>query len=481
MTPAERRVLDELRKGGTNAEIAVRLGIGPETVKTHVSNMLAKLDLGDRRDLAAWREEDALRHHWLLAPLLLRPLVLVGAVAGVALLVVVVLLLLSLVGGDGSGGLSVNGVGEVRGPVAVFVVENPVEHGGSSNGSDFRYVAAALDLETGKDWVVADLEPEVGWGIHEAHDQVALVRDRLLIWTDEAIRLVTLDGQREVVPFQSTVSISSVAVSPDGSKVALSLNAIDEADSIVVLDLPSGSEVLRVASDAPAIDVLPGFRTPREVLGVERWSRDGTALSARFHVSASRNLHVILTLDGEVHVLIEEMGEMATFSADLRYAISHSRQRAERGFDSLAVTELSTGRTVLELKAGEGQLLQHIAGPLGGRFFYATLALEYLDEVFPDAPGFRGNLIDLSALEESVVLHEVELATGDMAVVSNDDQDVGEFLLLEVGRGESPVWLGGCFDDVAELEACHALEQEAWESKIPPGGRRQLVGFIWLD
>ena len=34
LTPAERRVLDALREGGTNADIAERLGIGAETVKT---------------------------------------------------------------------------------------------------------------------------------------------------------------------------------------------------------------------------------------------------------------------------------------------------------------------------------------------------------------------------------------------------------------------------------------------------------------
>ena len=55
LTPAEWRVLDELREGGTNAEIAVRLGLSPDTVKYHISNMLSKLGLEDRRQLAAWR------------------------------------------------------------------------------------------------------------------------------------------------------------------------------------------------------------------------------------------------------------------------------------------------------------------------------------------------------------------------------------------------------------------------------------------
>lgn len=55
LTPAEWRVLGEVRTGATNAEIAVRLGISVSAVKYHVGNMLAKLNLEDRHQLAAWR------------------------------------------------------------------------------------------------------------------------------------------------------------------------------------------------------------------------------------------------------------------------------------------------------------------------------------------------------------------------------------------------------------------------------------------
>ncbi len=83
-------MLEELRKGGTNAEIAIRIGIGPETVKTHISNMLAKLEMEDRHELAAWREEDEprrLRWLWLLAPVPGKPLaVRLGQVAEARLL-----------------------------------------------------------------------------------------------------------------------------------------------------------------------------------------------------------------------------------------------------------------------------------------------------------------------------------------------------------------------------------------------------------
>lgn len=57
LTPAEWRVLEALREGGTNAEIGERLGITADGVKFHISNMLSKLGVRNRRELAAWRPD----------------------------------------------------------------------------------------------------------------------------------------------------------------------------------------------------------------------------------------------------------------------------------------------------------------------------------------------------------------------------------------------------------------------------------------
>ena len=71
LTPAEWRVIDEVRTGATNAEIAVRLGLSITTIKFHIRNIRAKLELDDRADLAAWRREAEPKttgRRWLLAP-----------------------------------------------------------------------------------------------------------------------------------------------------------------------------------------------------------------------------------------------------------------------------------------------------------------------------------------------------------------------------------------------------------------------------
>lgn len=54
LTPREREVLTFMLKNKSNSEIGKELAISVATVKTHVSNILHKLELRDRRDLELW-------------------------------------------------------------------------------------------------------------------------------------------------------------------------------------------------------------------------------------------------------------------------------------------------------------------------------------------------------------------------------------------------------------------------------------------
>ena len=57
LSQREREVLALMAEGLSNHNIAEKLGIGEKTVKTHVSNVLAKLDVADRTQAAvfAWK------------------------------------------------------------------------------------------------------------------------------------------------------------------------------------------------------------------------------------------------------------------------------------------------------------------------------------------------------------------------------------------------------------------------------------------
>jgi DNA-binding NarL/FixJ family response regulator len=52
LTPREAEVLELLQDGATNAQIAHRLSIGVETVRTHARNIYRKLGIASRRELA---------------------------------------------------------------------------------------------------------------------------------------------------------------------------------------------------------------------------------------------------------------------------------------------------------------------------------------------------------------------------------------------------------------------------------------------
>src|SRR6266508_2296056 len=57
LSPREREVVTLITRGLTNRQIADALVIGERTVHTHVANVMAKLELSSRTQIAAWGVE----------------------------------------------------------------------------------------------------------------------------------------------------------------------------------------------------------------------------------------------------------------------------------------------------------------------------------------------------------------------------------------------------------------------------------------
>ena len=57
-TPREREVVDLISEGASNKKIAGQLHISPHTVKSHVRNIMEKLELHTRLEIAAWVHAD---------------------------------------------------------------------------------------------------------------------------------------------------------------------------------------------------------------------------------------------------------------------------------------------------------------------------------------------------------------------------------------------------------------------------------------
>jgi DNA-binding CsgD family transcriptional regulator len=57
LTPRQFEVLEHIREGRSNPEIAEQLGISRDAVKFHVSEIITRLGVRDRREAARWHEQ----------------------------------------------------------------------------------------------------------------------------------------------------------------------------------------------------------------------------------------------------------------------------------------------------------------------------------------------------------------------------------------------------------------------------------------
>jgi DNA-binding CsgD family transcriptional regulator len=320
LTPAEERVLAGVRDGLTNGEIAVRLGISLDGVKFHVSNMLGKLQLESRDELARWKapREGVLRRAWGGVPLLAK---LVAGAGGVAVVGVVVAAILA---GDGRAKPAAPPVGPLEDGLVSVALDGTGGNGYSLRmaiSGDGRFVAFesnASNLVQGDSNGVMDV----------------FVRDRML-GTTVRVSVTTAGNEANAIS-------RAPAISRDGRYVAFESMASNLVQGVAIPDDEALAQ-LSPEERAPYTTTVPG-RAP----AIPSVSPALHSNIYRHDMQSGKTEIVSVALDGRAGLL----GSGApALSADGRYV----------AFDSIA-PNLVTGDT----NTGKGGLMGDIALLQGG-------------------------------------------------------------------------------------------------------------------
>ncbi len=318
LTPREQEVLALVRDGLKNEQIAQRLGISIDGAKYHVSEMLSKLYLENRADLALWRPE-APTPRWVaaFAPLLfwrhvrldwLSPVVAGALVLGVAAGIGVLVWALIVTNGDGDGagaalalpaGDRLAYVG-VDGNLWLLEGDGPAQRltdlGAVSRlrwSPDGRYVLFLNDDAKPADPPAVGWEPEYSLWLHDvASGEQTLVAegvvsaewsprsDRIAYWTAGTIRLpdgtegstaygrwwlYEVDSGKRTAPLPDDFEVVDLAWSPDGQTLALARYVEP------VFQGPDENPVARLSPDSTIwlLDVSSTGRQPERIIARE--------------------------------------------------------------------------------------------------------------------------------------------------------------------------------------------------------------------
>jgi DNA-binding CsgD family transcriptional regulator len=272
LTPAEWRVLDHVREGRANAEIAVRLGVSVNTVRTHVSSMLAKLELPDRHALAQWDGQPKRRFAWAppLSPIALgvsfiRGATIAGGAAAAAAVVIAVVLASS--GGSEHSRTSML----VRSDSQLIGIDPVTAAPLASLNVDASASRFAGPGSGGLFWITdfpSELETEI-WVIDGA--RIGLRSAGLDADEDGVIQRWTLPPPDSTSPLPVPfVTVRSVTPSPDGRTAYVFRRPIGAASSEELWKLEVGTDqpvLLTTALETRPLHVSPSGRLFIERVG----------------------------------------------------------------------------------------------------------------------------------------------------------------------------------------------------------------------
>ncbi len=245
----------------------------------------------------------------------------------------------------------------VSGPLLVFYEVLEVDRSRPPWGRTETRLVYVYDLSADRYWVAFDYPHTVlGSGLERSAVQVA--GESLVVWAEDEVRRVSLEGETESVLFEYD-QISWLEVSPDGTKVAIVYGVNPSGGTrhaaVLVVDIATGQELLDTGRRFDPISVGSSGDLR------QRWHGDGTALLVE-----ERRRPGLLRLDGTFDVLPEDWH----VSPDLRYAlrvgeavgaISLNPHHSRSVWASLDVLDVETGDVLWTVHAQDGGgLYQHL-------------------------------------------------------------------------------------------------------------------------
>jgi DNA-binding CsgD family transcriptional regulator len=416
LTPREQEVLQLLREGLTNQQIADRLGITLYGARYHVSEILSKLGVASREEAAVWHPEAASRF-WGLAGSLHRLTAstwfkaAAGAAIGVAAVAIVLL------------ALGVVAMGHRRSNDTADTLVTPTP-------TDIPEATSTVSpdaLPVGPLVVALEGNPQDQLLIYDAGTSRTLVditlpgadsytgdarAGKVLVASRKAVSEVDYDGSMHEVFTESRedYGVAGAVISPDGKTAAIAVQhslapdtppTPDDGDYLLFLDLATGKEVSRITKPVQPEpgSVFDGYNSQFQWL---TWRNDGTGVVVAGATGSERpGGWATLYLDGRV-VRFDNLG-YAAIAPDGRVAAEGQAITGcmSIGMGTLSIFDLSSLTPVVSVSATDDSVLTAWAwSPDSAELIVAESPLvesEYADGLCPDFRQRRYRLLDIAS------------------------------------------------------------------------------------
>ena len=272
-------------------------------------------------------------------------------------------------------------------------------------------LAIAYDEGTGRSWALHRRERDAYCSPPQA------ANGGLVTCSESEVLYIAADGQtKTLVP---AAIYPTYRVSPDGQMVAVEINS-----DVFVLSIPSGDEILRVASAS----TYEAFARPGQERysgyvwlapwGANGWSVGGTALVTWISIGGHMEIPgAVLTLDGGIVPLpLDVAADGSNLSPDTRYIVrgraKDSEEYAAWNWRSFDIIDFETERVLWSLETENSLQDYHWEWASADQFAWSSGAWPNL---------FRFDVQRLEREAERADISVLDITTGEIEVMDSAD------------------------------------------------------------